>query len=74
MRIDTSGELIGVGIQISLDEATNQIVVVSPEGTPAFLAGIKPRYKISIDGNSIEGQSIDSTVKLIRGKKERRLN
>ena len=30
MRIDTTGELMGVGIQISLDEVTNQIVVVSP--------------------------------------------
>ena len=71
MRIDTTGELMGVGIQISLDEDTNQIVVISPiEGTPAFLAGIKPQdIIISIDGNNIEGLSIDSTVKLIRGKK-----
>ncbi len=71
MRIDTTGELMGVGIQISLDQVTNQIVVVSPiEGTPAFLAGIKPKdIIVSIDGKSIEGLSIDSTVKLIRGKK-----
>ena len=71
MKIDTSGELMGVGIQISLDEATNQIVVVSPmEGTPAFFAGIKPKdIIVSIDGKPIEGLSIDSTVKLIRGKK-----
>ncbi len=71
MRIDTTGELTGVGIQISLDELTNKIIVVSPiEGTPAFIAGIKPKdIIISIDGKSIEGLSIDSTVKLIRGKK-----
>ncbi|WP_269605201.1 S41 family peptidase [Prochlorococcus marinus] len=71
MRIDTTGELMGVGIQISLDEVTNQIVVVSPiEGTPAFFAGIKPKdIIVSIDGKPIEGLSIDSTVKLIRGKK-----
>ena len=71
MRIDTTGELMGVGIQISLDEVTNKIVVVSPiEGTPASLAGIKSKdIIVSIDGNSIEGMSIDSTVKLIRGKK-----
>ncbi len=71
MRIDTTGELMGVGIQISLDEVTNQIIVVSPiEGTPAFLAGIKPKdIIISIDGKPIDGLSIDSTVKLIRGKK-----
>ncbi len=71
MRIDTTGELMGVGIQISLDEVTNQIVVVSPiEGTPAFLAGIKPKdIIVSIDSKPIEGMSIDSTVKLIRGEK-----
>ena len=71
MKIDTTGELMGVGIQISLDQVTNQIVVVSPiEGTPAFLAGIKPKdIIVSIDSKSIEGLSIDSTVKLIRGKK-----
>ncbi len=71
MRIDTTGELMGVGIQISLDEVTNQIVVVSPiEGTPAFFAGIKPKdIIVSIDSKPIEGMSIDSTVKLIRGKK-----
>ena len=71
MRIDTTGELMGVGIQISIDEVTNKIVVVSPiEGTPAFFAGIKPKdIIVSIDSKSIEGFSIDSTVKLIRGKK-----
>ena len=71
MRIETSGELMGVGIQISLDEATNEIVVVSPiEGTPAFLAGVKPKdIIVSIDGKPIKGLSIESTVKLIRGKK-----
>ncbi len=71
MRIDTTGELMGVGIQISLDEVTNEIVVVSPiEGTPAYQAGIKPKdIIISIDDKSIEGFSIDNAVKLIRGAK-----
>ena len=71
MRIDTTGELMGVGIQISLDEETNQIVVVKPiEDSPAFLAGIKPKDVIlSVDGKSIDGFSLDNTVKLIRGKR-----
>ena len=44
MRIDTSGELMGVGIQISVEEKTNKIIVVSPiEGTPAYKAGIKSK-------------------------------
>ena len=42
MRIDTSGELTGIGIQISIDELTKDIIVVAPiEGTPAFEAGIQ---------------------------------
>ena len=70
MKIDTSGELTGVGIQISLDSDTNKIVVVSPiEGTPAFKAGIIPKDVIvSIDGKSTDGMSIDRAVKLIRGQ------
>ena len=44
MQIDTSGELTGVGIQISLDKDTKEIVVVSPiEGTPASKAGVNPK-------------------------------
>ncbi len=75
MRIDTSGELMGVGIQISLDEETNEIIVISPiDGSPAFNAGIKAKdIIVSIDGNSIEGLSIDKAVKLIRGKKGTRV-
>ncbi len=71
MRIDTSGELTGVGIQLSLDKETNSLVVVSPiEGTPAFNAGIKPNdVIISINEESTQGMSIDNAVKLIRGKK-----
>ncbi len=71
MRIDTSGELMGVGIQISLNEETNEIVVVSPiDGSPAFNAGIKAKdIIVSINEKSIDGLSIDNAVKLIRGKK-----
>ncbi len=71
MRIDTTGELSGVGIQLSIDKETNELVVISPiEGTPAFNAGVKPKdVIISIDNKSTEGMKIESAVKLIRGKK-----
>ena len=71
MRIDTSGELTGVGIQLSLDKNTNNLVVISPiEGTPAFEAGVKSRdIIVSIDGKATKGMTIENAVKLIRGKK-----
>jgi carboxyl-terminal processing protease len=69
MRIDTSGELMGVGIQLSLDTTTKELVVVSPiEGTPASRAGVLSKdVIISIDGNSTKGMSTEDAVKLIRG-------
>ncbi len=71
MRIDTSGELTGVGIQIVKDKESDDLIIISPiEGTPAFDAGIKARDKIlSIDDISTEGMSIEDAVKLIRGQR-----
>jgi carboxyl-terminal processing protease len=70
MQIDTSGELSGVGIQLSLDKETKELVVVSPiEGSPASRAGVQPRDVIvSIDGRSTKGMTTEDAVKLIRGK------
>ncbi|MFH7244564.1 MAG: carboxyl-terminal processing protease CtpC [Spirulina sp.] len=69
MQIDTSGELTGVGIQISQDEDTKEIVVVAPiEDTPAFEAGIRSKDVIlEIDGESTEGMELNDAVSLIRG-------
>lgn len=69
MQIDTSGELTGVGIQISQEEETEEIVVVSPiEDTPAFEAGIRSGDVIvGIDGQSTEGMDLSDAVNLIRG-------
>ena len=71
MRIDTSGELTGVGIQIVKDKESDDLIIISPiEGTPAFDAGIKARDKIlSIDDVSTEGMNIEDAVKLIRGQR-----
>ena len=70
MQIDTSGELSGVGIQLSVDRATKELVVVSPiEGSPASRAGVQPKDVIvSIDGKSTKGMSTEDAVKLIRGR------
>ncbi len=71
MRIDTSGKLTGVGIQIVKDKESDDLIIISPiEGTPAFDAGIKARDKIlSIDDISTEGMNIEEAVKLIRGQR-----
>ncbi len=70
MQIDTSGELSGVGIQLSLDKDTKELVVVSPiEGSPASRAGVQPKDVITaIDGKSTKGMTTEDAVKLIRGE------
>ncbi|MFM7267275.1 MAG: S41 family peptidase, partial [Cyanobium sp.] len=66
----TSGELTGVGIQLSLDKDTKELVVISPiDGSPASRAGVKPKDVITaIDGKSTKGMTTEDAVKLIRGK------
>ena len=70
MKIDTSGELTGVGIQIAKDEETDRLIVISPiEETPAFEAGILAKDIITkIDGVDTKGMEVNDAVKLIRGK------
>ncbi|MGL4503450.1 MAG: carboxyl-terminal processing protease CtpC [Planktothrix sp.] len=69
MQIDTSGELTGVGIQLTQDEDTKKLVVISPiEDSPAFSAGVQSQDIITeIDGRSTEGMDINAAVSLIRG-------
>lgn len=70
MQIDTSGELTGVGIQITKEEDTKNIVVIAPiEDTPAQKAGILPKDIIrKVDGKSTEGMELNEVVSMIRGK------
>ncbi|MDJ0733402.1 MAG: S41 family peptidase [Nostocaceae cyanobacterium] len=70
MQVDTSGELTGVGIQISLDDETKRLIVIAPiEDTPAFKAGIQSKDLIvKINGKSTEGMDVNEAVTLIRGE------
>jgi carboxyl-terminal processing protease len=70
MKIDTSGELIGVGIQLGADEKSKRPMVIAPiEGSPAASAGILSKdIIIRIDGKSTEGMDDKAAVNLIRGK------
>ena len=76
MRIDTSGELTGVGIQILKDSESGFLVIVSPiDGSPASESGIQAKDKIiSIDNISTKSLDIEGAVKLIRGKKGTKVN
>ena len=76
MRIDTSGELTGVGIQIMKDIESDDLIIISPiEGTPAYESGIKSGDKIlSIDNIPTKGLNIEDAVKLIRGKRGTNVN
>ena len=71
MRIDTSGELTGVGIQIAKDEETDRLIVISPiEDTPASEAGILAQDLIvKIDDTDTKGMDVNDAVKLIRGER-----
>ncbi len=70
MQVDTSGELTGIGITISQDEKTKQLVVIAPiEDTPAFKAGVLAKDVIlKIDGKDTKGMDTNQAVSLIRGE------
>ncbi|MCU0544990.1 MAG: S41 family peptidase [Oscillatoriaceae cyanobacterium Prado104] len=69
MQVETSGELTGVGIQLTQDEETKKLVVISPiEDSPAFNAGIQAKDIITkIDGKTTDGMDTNQAVTLIRG-------
>jgi carboxyl-terminal processing protease len=70
MQVDTSGELTGIGITISQDEKTKQLIVIAPiEDTPAFKTGILAKDIIlEINGQSTKGMDTNQAVSLIRGE------
>ena len=64
-----AGEFGGVGMEMGIKDKV--LTVIAPlKGTPAERAGLMAGDSIlAINGTSTEGMSIDSAVKLIRGKK-----
>ncbi|OUD09819.1 peptidase S41 [Marivivens niveibacter] len=67
MRIQTSGEFGGLGIEVTQEEGW--IKVVSPmDGTPADAAGVLAGdYITHVDGESLLGLTLDDAVDLMRG-------
>jgi carboxyl-terminal processing protease len=68
IKISSSGQYSGVGIEVSMED--DQVVVVSPfEGSPAALAGIRTGDVItSIDGIPVRTTALDDTIGRMRGK------
>lgn len=70
LQTETRGSFGGVGLEINADKGI--LTVVSPiEDTPAYLAGIKARDRIThIDGVSTQGITVWDAVKKMRGPKD----
>jgi len=66
----TSGELSGIGIRLTIEEITSQITVVEPlADSPAAAAGIKPGDQIlSINGKPTSLMSLEQASEEIRGE------
>jgi carboxyl-terminal processing protease len=67
MRVSTSGEFGGLGIEVTQEEGW--VKVVSPmDGTPADVAGIMAGdFITAVDGESVLGLTLDDAVRLMRG-------
>ena len=68
VKISSSGQYSGVGIEVSMED--EQVVVVSPfEGSPAAQAGIRPGDIIAtIDGIPVNTTTLADTIGRMRGK------
>lgn len=69
LQTNTSGELTGVGLQISRDGESGDLRVIAPiEGSPADQAGIHPRDRIlKINGVLTNDLSLDEAASRMRG-------
>ena len=70
MKIQTRGEFGGLGIEVTLDQDTGMVKIVSPiDDTPAFKAGLKAGDLIShINGAPVRGLSLSQAVEKMRGR------
>jgi carboxyl-terminal processing protease len=67
VRISTSGEYSGVGIEVTLDEGVVR-VLTAIENSPAAHAGVLAGDTIvAIDGVPVDAESLDDTIDRMRG-------
>jgi carboxyl-terminal processing protease len=69
LRVTTTGELSGVGLQININPETEQLEIMAPlSGSPAESAGLKPHDQIlEIDGVDTHSLSLDEAAARMRG-------
>ncbi len=67
IRVSTTGNYSGVGLEVSVEE--ERVVVVTPiEGSPADRAGIRGGdVVISVDGMPVDSSDLNDTVARLRG-------
>ncbi|MEP4703878.1 MAG: S41 family peptidase, partial [Hyphomicrobiales bacterium] len=70
MQVQTRGEFGGLGIEVTLDEKTGYVKVVTPiADTPADQAGVQAGDLIShLDGKAVRGKTLSEAVEEMRGK------
>jgi len=70
LKVTTSGELTGVGLQVAQDADSGEIVVIAPvQGSPAEAAGIAPRDRIlQIDSALTSDLTLDDAANRMRGE------
>ena len=68
LRIGTSGEFGGLGIQVGMEDGF--VKVISPiDDTPAYKAGLKAGdLIIRLDEKTVKGLTLNEAVKIMRGK------
>ncbi|MDY6940768.1 MAG: S41 family peptidase, partial [Cyanobacteriota bacterium] len=66
----TAGELSGIGLQLNLDQATQELIVGETlANSPAFRGGVQSGDRIlEIDGQSTGGMDVERAASMIRGE------
>ena len=69
LQINTHGEFGGLGIEVTLDEESGAVKVISPlDDTPAMKAGIQSGDLIvRIDDTAVRGMTLGKAVDILRG-------
>ena len=68
-KLSSANEYAGIGVSVKLTDSGKFEITDVYSGTPAYSAGLKPgQYIISIDGESVEGKTLEEVETLIRSK------